>query len=234
MKAVFFDFDGTLTYKSKNIWKAIWQKLGYDTSKSSYFAQLFVDFMNKKITHQQWCDLTCSAFQEKGMNVNILNELVKEIKLIDGATELFEILKQNGFSLHVVSGNIIDVIEKVLGENVKYFDSINANDFYFDNENKLTYIKGTNYDFEGKAKFIEQYKETFGTPAKNLYFVGNGDNDEWAYLSGCHTICINPENAETSNKSKWHTTIDNVNDLRDVLPFIIDKKELKENNERKF
>jgi len=97
MKAIFFDFDGTLTYKSKNIWKAIWQSLGYDTSKNSYFAQLFVDFMNKKITHQEWCDLTCSAFQEKGMNVNILNELVKEIQLIEGATELFEILNKMDF-----------------------------------------------------------------------------------------------------------------------------------------
>ena len=152
-KAVFFDFDGTLTYKSKNIWKAIWKSLGYDTSKDSYFAKLFVDFMSNKITHQEWCNLTCEAFTEKGMNLNVLNELVKEIKLINGATETFKTLKENGYSLHIVSGNIIDVIEKVLGENVKYFDSINANDFYFNNNNELTYIKGTNYDFEGKAKF---------------------------------------------------------------------------------
>lgn len=225
MKAVFFDFDGTLTYKSHNIWKAIWKSLGYDTGKSSYFTQLFLDFMNKKITHQEWCDLTCSAFQERDMNINTLNKLVKDIKLIDGASEVFEILKEKGFSLHIVSGNIIDVIEKVLGDNVRFFDSINANDFYFDDNNILTYIKGTNYDFEGKAKFIEQYKETTGTSANNLYFVGNGDNDEWAYLSGCHTICINPENAETNNKNKWHTTIDNVDDLRDVLPLITKEKE---------
>lgn len=233
-KAVFFDFDGTLTYKSKNIWKAIWKSLGYDTSKDSYFAKLFVDFMSNKITHQEWCNLTCEAFTEKGMNLNVLNELVKEIKLINGATETFKTLKENGYSLHIVSGNIIDVIKKVLGENVKYFDSINANDFYFNNNNELTYIKGTNYDFEGKAKFIEQYKETTGAIAKNLYFVGNGDNDEWAHLSGCHTICINPENTDHNNKIKWHKTIDNVNDLRDVLPFIINKIEIRDNNERKF
>lgn len=234
MKAIFFDFDGTLTYKSKNIWKAIWQKLGYETSKDSYYAKLYLDFISDRITHQEWCDLTCDAFKEKDMNVNILNNIVKDMKLISGAAETFELLKQNGFSLHIVSGSIVDVIEKVLGENVKYFDSINANDFYFDNKNRLTYIKGTNYDFEGKAKFISEFIERTGARVENLYFVGNGDNDEWAYLSGCHTICINPENAETNNKDKWHSAIDNVEDLREILPSIINDTFIKENNERKF
>lgn len=220
-KAVFFDFDGTLTYKSKNIWKSIWQALGYDIDKNSYYSQLYIDFMSNKITHQEWCDLTCEAFKNKDMDINVLSSLVDNIKLIDGVAEVLKALKEQGYSLHIVSGNIIDVIEKVLGDNVKYFDSINANDFYFDNQHKLTYIKGTNYDFEGKASFINLYKEATATPAKNLYFIGNGGNDEWAYLSGCHTICINPEDAEVSNKSKWHITIDNVNDLRDILPYII-------------
>ena len=220
MKAVFFDFDGTLTYKSKRIWKEIWQMLGYEIVKNSYYAKLYNDFMDNQITHQEWCDLTCEALIEKGMNLDILNQLVKDIKLINGATETFEDLKKRGYSLHIISGNIIDVIEKVLGENVKYFDTINANDFSFDNKNNLTYIKGTNYDFEGKAKFINEFKEKTGAKAEDLYFIGNGNNDEWAHLSGCNTICINPDRAETDNKTKWHKTIENVENLTDILPLI--------------
>jgi len=230
-KAVFFDFDGTLTYKGKNIWKSIWQELGYDTNKDSYYVQLFKDFMSNKITHQQWCDLTCEAYIQKGMNIDVINKLVKNIKLIDGAVETFKELKKQGYSLHIVSGNIIDVIEKVLGQNIKYFDSINANDLYFDENNFLTYIKGTNYDFEGKAKFINEYKQITGAKAEDLFFIGNGDNDEWAYLSGCHTICINPENAEISNKNKWHQTIENVTNLKDILPTIMVKEQKKDCNE---
>ena len=37
MKAVFFDFDGTLTCKSPNIWKSIWEELGYDTGAGSEY-----------------------------------------------------------------------------------------------------------------------------------------------------------------------------------------------------
>ena len=43
----------------------------------------------------------------------MINKLVKNIKLIDGAIETFKELKKHGYSLHIVSGNIIDVIEKV-------------------------------------------------------------------------------------------------------------------------
>lgn len=221
MKAVFFDFDGTLTYKSPNIWKSIWQELGYDTAAGSEYRRQLDAFFNGDITYQEWCDETLNCYKEKNMNLKILNKIGDRVKLIKGATETFKTLKEQGFTLHIVSGNVVDIIEKVLGENVKYFDSINANDFCFDANNKLTYIKGTNYDFEGKAKFIEVYKEKTGVSAKDLYFVGNGDNDVWAYQSGCNTICINPDNAEADNKNVWHTTIKNVDDLREILPFII-------------
>ena len=104
-------------------------------------------------------DLLDGYVQKGGhhLNVNVLNKVSKNICLIDGAIETFKTLKEKGYSLHIISGNVIDVIEKSLGENVKYFDSINANDFCFDDNNRLTYINGTKYDCEGKAKFIQEY-----------------------------------------------------------------------------
>ena len=43
MKAVFFDFDGTLTHKSKNIWQKIWSRLGYDLGEGSLYRKLYED-----------------------------------------------------------------------------------------------------------------------------------------------------------------------------------------------
>ena len=42
IKTIMFDFDGTLTYKTKNTWKAIWEELGYDIKdpKSGYLSQM--------------------------------------------------------------------------------------------------------------------------------------------------------------------------------------------------
>ena len=220
MKAVFFDFDGTLTHRRANVWKSIWQMFDYDISEGSYYRKLFNDFLAGRISHQKWCDLTCQAFKDKGMNIDVLNQIASKVTLLNGAKETFETLKQNGFDLFVVSGNITDVIEKVLGENVRYFDAIRANDMFFDEEDKLTFIKGTDYDFEGKAKFILEYKERTKCKADDLYFVGNGANDKWAHLAGCHTICINPENADEDDKNKWHETLLEVDDLRQILPLL--------------
>ena len=122
MKAVFFDFDGTLTHRRANVWKSIWQMFDYDISEGSYYRQLFNDFLANRITHQQWCDLTCEAFKNKGMTIDVLNQIASKVELLAGAKETFETLKQNGFDLFVVSGNITDVIEKVLGENGGFFE----------------------------------------------------------------------------------------------------------------
>lgn len=68
MKAVIFDFDGTLTEKKGNLWKRIWQSLGYDIGSDSYYVSLFKRFMSGNITHKQWCEFTLEAFKEKGFN----------------------------------------------------------------------------------------------------------------------------------------------------------------------
>lgn len=223
MKAVFFDFDGTLTYKSHNIWKMIWVRCGYRTDANSYYAQLFRDFMANKITHQEWCDLTFSEFNKAKFDKDSLVELAKDIKLIDGVEETLKILKDNGFYLFVVSGNIVSVIDAVLGDKKQYFDGIMANELFFDEAGVINRIKGTNYDFEGKAKFISEFKEKYDASAKNLYFVGNGSNDEWAHLSGCNTICINPEETDFENNTKWHKCVNNIDNLTDILTFILPK-----------
>lgn len=220
MKTIFFDFDGTLTIKSPNIWKAIWERLGYDTGKESYFRQLYGKFMDGTITHQEWCDLTCQAFAKRGMNKQILKELASNIKLLPEVRETFQILKENGFEIFILSGNIVEVIEDVLRGDTKYIDAIMANVFVFDKDGMLEKIVGTNYDFEGKAKFIEEYKQKTYSDPNDLYFVGNGDNDEWAHLSGCHTICINPDGTDVNDNQKWHKNLGEVKSLSDILPEV--------------
>jgi len=220
MKAVFFDFDGTLTCKSPNIWKSIWEELGYDTGAGSEYKSQLDAFLNGDITNFEWCDETLECYIDRNMNVDVLKNVSKNIQLIQGASETFKALKEKGYELHIISGNIIEVIKKVLGKNIKYFTSINANDFIFDKNNKLTFIKGTEYDCEGKAKFIQEYILKTNANPNELYFIGNGFNDEWAYLSGCNTICINPEETEHTNSNKWHQVIYNLTDLKEILKFV--------------
>lgn len=222
MKAIMFDFDGTLTKKAPNIWRKIWTALGYDlTDKSCEYYTQFKDFFDKKIDYQEWCNQTCESFKRKTLNKSLIPSLIADIELMDGFEEFIKILKHNHISLHIVSGNFVEVIEMVLGKNVKYFDSINANTLEFDDNDNLINIKGTNYDFEGKAQFLIEYKEKHNLNTEDICFVGNGENDEYAHLSGCKTICINPENTNGNNKTMWHTTLNNVNNLNPLLKELL-------------
>ena len=219
MKVVVFDFDGTLTAKGTNVWREIWRKLGYNVGKNSYYKKLYNKYINKEINYKQWCALTCTAFQDRSFNKQVLDEIVSGIKLMKGVDELFDELHSKGIEINIVSGNILDAIEYVLKDKLKYINEIKANDFIFDNYGNLLSINGTDYDYEGKAKYIEEIASRLNISTKDVYYVGNSSNDEYVYLSGAKTICINPDETKTDDKNIWNTIIE-IDDLNELLPLL--------------
>lgn len=220
MKAVVFDFDGTLTRANQNVWKELWLYLGDSPGEKSLHKKLYKDcIVDNKITKQQWFDYTEKIFKERNFNYNDLVNISKKIQLIDDADSTLKYLKENGYFLFIVSGCVKEGIEITLKDNLKYFDCIKANCCKFDDKGVFKGFEMTKYDYEGKAEFIEIIKQN-GVPEKNIFFVGNSNNDEWVYKTGCHTICINPENVDTKNKQKWHIVKKNVSSLSEIIPII--------------
>ncbi len=218
MTTVVFDFDGTLTVKSKNLWRRIWESLGYVTSENSYYRHLYADFLNKRISHADWCKLTYQAFKEGQLSESLFKDLVSNITLKPETRGLLETLHKSGCELHIVSGNIYEAIVQVLGDYASYFKSISANHLVFDNNGQLKEIVGTKYDFEGKAKFIEELCEKHNLKKQEVYFVGNGGNDEWVYLSGCKTICVTPdEDISADDIKKWNVKVENLKKVIDLI-----------------
>lgn len=215
MKAVIFDFDGTLTVKRGNLWKRIWKELGYDIGPDSYYISVLKSFLNNEITHKEWCDITLKAFQEKHFTREMFDKIVSDITLINGAVELIKYLYSKGIEIHIVSGNIINAIHKVLADNVKYMTAINANNFIFDNSGIISDIIGTKYDFEGKSTYIKELCSKKGYLPSDILFIGNSMNDEWVYESGANTLCVNPDNTKSENSTIWNKVVytDNLMDL---------------------
>ncbi len=223
MKAVFFDFDGTLSYTSLNFWKKMWLTLGYDIKEGSYYKQLFNDAYAGKLTHQQWCDKICEKYIEAGMSRDMLLDIANTIDLMDGFEEMVTELKKRGFLLFIVSGNVKEVIHHNLKKHIKLFDGIYANSFQFNEKGKLVKIVGTPYDNEGKADLIKLMSSQMNIPMKNIWFVGNGSNDEWVYQTGCKTLLINPEGTKKHDDTNvWHQTLRNVTNLTKILDVIND------------
>ncbi len=207
MKAVVFDFDGTLTEKNGNLWRKIWAFLGYETGEGSYYRSLLNAFLDNKLTHKKWCELTCEAYQARGFIKQNLDELVSKMKLMPGLEILFKTLNKNGVEIHIVSGNIISVIEKMLIKYKKYITEIKANEFVFDKDGNLINIVGTKYDCEGKATYIEELIKNKNFNKEEIVFVGNSLNDEWVHKTGVRTICINPDEARFENSEIWQKVL---------------------------
>lgn len=221
IKVIVFDFDGTLTYNHglRSSWEKIWVYLGYKVQDcQKYYDQ----FKKGKIDHQEWCDITCEAFKNKNLTRSVLDSISKEIQLMHGVKEiLYKLRNEDHLKLYIVSGSIIQLIELLLGDKIDdYFDGYKANIFIFHTNNQLAKIEGTKFDFEGKATYIKKIAEKEKlSSVSEILFIGNSDNDEYAYRSGAQTLCFNPIHANFNNKKIWnrHFRADSFVDLYEYI-----------------
>ena len=219
IQAVVFDFDGTLTNtKSRTTWESLWEMLGYDVRECQ---NLHKQYDKGCFTHQEWCNKTADKFIEKKLTRQQVLEVAKKIKLLPGCKKTLQTLKDRNIKLYLVSGSIKDIIESVLGIVHSYFDEIKANEFIFDTQTSfLSKIIGTEYDFEGKANYIKYIANRLRISTSDVIFVGNSNNDMWAYLSGASTLCINPVLTNYHDDTIWHNTIVECKNLSEILQFI--------------
>lgn len=219
IKAIVFDFDGTLTStKLRTTWELLWEMLGYDVQECR---NLHKQYDKSNFTHQEWCDKTAEKFIERNLTRQQVLELAKKIKLVAGCNKTLNVLKERNIKLYIVSGSIKDIIESVLGKAHVFFTEIKANEFIFDTQTSiLNKIIGTKYDFEGKANYIQYIANKLEIATSDILFVGNSNNDMWAYLSGARTLCINPTLTNYHDDTIWHNTIVECKNLSEILPFI--------------
>lgn len=219
IRAVVFDFDGTLTNtKTRTTWEALWETLGYDVQECR---NLHKQFDKGDISHQEWCDITAKKFIERSLTRQQVLSLAKRIKLIPGCKKTLQTLKDRNIKLYIVSGSIKEIIESVLGSTHSFFTEIKANDFIFDTQTSiLTQIIGTKYDFVGKANYIKSIAKRLSIATSDILFIGNSNNDMWAYRSGANTLCINPTLTNYHDNTIWHNAIVECNTLEEILLYV--------------
>ena len=219
IQAVVFDFDGTLTTaKIRTTWESLWATLGYNVQECR---DLHSQFDKGIISHSEWCAITAEKFIARGLTRKTVLELAGKTRLITGCRETLKILKDRNIKLYIVSGSIKDIIEKVLGNAYSYFTEISANEFVFDTQTSvLTRIIGTEYDFEGKANYINYVADRLQISPSDILFVGNSNNDVWAYQSGAKTLCVNPAMTNYHDSIVWKDAIVECQNLKEILRYV--------------
>ena len=126
IKAVVFDFDGTLTHKNDNVWKSIYESIGYPTDKNSSYHKSFVDFLADKFDYEYWVVINENDFKDGKLTKEMFYDIVNRTILIDGIKETVETLKSKNIKLYILSGNFVELISHSLGELSSYFEEISA------------------------------------------------------------------------------------------------------------
>jgi len=216
MKTIIFDFDGTLTKKSNEIWRNIWAKLdALDVDD-----MLYNKFSNGEIDYAGWCKEIEIEYKKRNFSTKILDELINNIEMMENLETSLKELKKEGYDLRILSGGIDYVIKSLLKDNIKYFSDIKSTKFVFDDNGYLDQLIDTDSDEEGKGRYVANYiKETKCDP-RDIIFVGNGHNDRFVSSTGCTTICINPNGTNHQDKNIWSLYIENSDDLIDVVKLI--------------
>lgn len=218
-RAIFFDYDGTLTAREDDTttWEKIWVALGYRIDDC---ANYLISYRRGEISHQQWCAITLEKFKERRLSREMLSEMADSVRLIAGVAEMIDELRSEGIKLYIVSGSISFVIKRVLGDLHDRFEVVSSNAMEFDSDGIVSNIIGTDYDFEFKPVFIEKMMRAEGFRPWEVLFVGNSLNDIWAKRSGVTTLCVNPNKTDPAVASHWSHCIWKMDDLRDIRKFV--------------
>jgi beta-phosphoglucomutase-like phosphatase (HAD superfamily) len=99
-KAVIFDYDGTLTYGDyNNIFKSLYQVLGYATDRNSEYYETYLDFKEYKFDYDRWVQINEEDFKKAGLTKEIFESVTDEIKLIAGLEDVLKGLHKKGIKL---------------------------------------------------------------------------------------------------------------------------------------
>lgn len=216
MKTIIFDFDGTLTKKSNEIWRRIWKRL----DATDVDDILYNKYLSGELSVLEWTKEIEKEFVARQVSKSMLDELISDIEMMENLESTLIELKNLGYELRVLSGGIDYVINSLLKDNAKYFSDIKCSKFHFDNKGNLVHVEDTDSDEEGKARYILNYMKETGTKPNEITFIGNGHNDRFVSQTGCHTICLNPNGTNHRDKKIWHSYIDNTDDLKDILKLL--------------
>ena len=218
-RAVVFDFDGTLTRRvgDETTWEKMWVALGYSINDC---AVLHTRFLHKEFTHEEWCALTRDKFRERGFCEKQLKRIARNTHLVKGTARTIKYLRDAGVRLYIVSGSVKQIIRECLGPLFHSFDDVKANELIFDSSGVISEIRGTRYDFEGKAEYLKRIVEENECDSWDILFVGNSVNDDWASLAGVRTLCVNPRFTRPDDTAVWTYAIRKMEDLQEILKYV--------------
>ena len=209
-KLVIFDLDGTLT-QERSIWEYIHKQLG----KWYGFAEEYqTQFLAGKINYQRFCELDAEVW--KGMRVEEVLEIVKNVPFHSGVDELINYLKQKRLKLSMVSSGLSLLSNWV---HQKYgFDYSVSNGLLHENGVLTGKVKIQVY-YDKKVGWVERILKQFGVKPEEVIAIGDSSGDMDMFQMVGYSIAFNSSCSELDQIANICIQSKNLADIIPRLPI---------------
>ena len=194
-KLIAFDADGTLLKGIEFSWTRIWQYLGFP---ESLYKEGMRRYRNKETTYEEWCTWACRQYRSKSLKKDQFTDITKDITVTKNFQEAIDILRNDGFILAIISGGVDSFLYEKIPNARELFDYIFINQFIYDDQEIVSGVNATPFDFKGKAIALERICKRHGFSLSEAVFVGEGFNDSYAAKKAGLSIAY-PPNSQSFN-----------------------------------
>lgn len=137
-----------------------------------------------------------------GLPVSVIEEVREAVRLTPGARTLVRTLKRLGFTVAVVSGGFIEIVEPLARE--LGIDHVHANRLEIVDGHLTGRVNGPVVDRAEKAAALRRFAEAEGLPLSRTVAVGDGANDlDMLAIAGLGVAF----NAKPTVQEQAHTTV---------------------------
>tara|TARA_Y100000310_G_scaffold343842_1_gene453428 strand:+ start:530 stop:1189 length:660 start_codon:yes stop_codon:yes gene_type:complete len=215
-KLICFDVDGTLVDNIEYSWKLFHDYFQTDKHRREDAKN---KFFNGEISYLEWAEHDIGMWRELKVKKEDFFRAIddSDIKVMDGALEVIEQLKEMGFKIAIISGSINVILEKLIPGYEKLFDHIFFSKIYFNEEGDISKVDATEYDMDGKAKALRIICEKENLDLSECVFIGDHFNDVKVCKEAGLGIAFNCKSEELRKVADVEIK---ENDLREILKLI--------------
>jgi phosphoserine phosphatase len=210
-KWAIFDLDGTLT-QERSIWEYIHKQLG----KWYGFAEEYQkQFLAGEISYERFCELDAEVW--KGMRVEELLEIVKNVPFHPGAGELIDHLKNKGLKLAVVSSGLSILSNWV---HQKYGFDYSVSNALLHNDGVLNGKVKIQVHYDQKAVWVGRILKNFEIDPEEVITIGDSAGDIDMFQMVGFSIAINSSCKDLETIANICVQSQNLADVIPKLPVV--------------
>ena len=211
-KFIAFDLDGVLV-DDRSSWEWVHHYFGVSNQEA------YEEFMAGKIDDDEFTRRDIELWMNVDPDVNItrIENILKTAKLMDGAEETVEALKETGVPIGIVSGGI-DLLANHVAD-ILGIDRVVANGLNADETGKLLGNGIINVPLWDKGSPLRKMLAEAGVDPVDCAVIGNSCIDISMFRVAGFSIAFKPIDEETCEAAD---VIIRSSDLRDILPHLME------------